>query len=77
MHDSYSLLDSGQGYKLEQFGPYVISRPCSQAVWERQLSSDIWDKAHAFFSREGQNKWTQQKRRHARNMADQSLEYNI
>ncbi len=61
MHDSYSLLDSGQGYKLEQFGPYVISRPCSQAVWERQLSSDIWDKAHAFFSREGQNKWTQQK----------------
>lgn len=62
-NDTYTLLDSGKGYKLEQFGPYVISRPCSQAVWEPQLSQETWNQAHAFFSREGQNKWTFQKER--------------
>lgn len=61
--DTYSLIDSGEGYKLEQFGPYMISRPCSQAVWKKQLPSEIWDNAHAFFSREGQTKWTLQKGR--------------
>ncbi len=59
--DTYSLMDSGRGFKLEQFGPYVLSRPCSQAVWEPQLPQAVWDKAHAFFSREGQNKWMEQK----------------
>lgn len=58
-HNTYSLLDSGRGYKLEQFGPYIISRPCSQAVWEPQLPQKVWDQAHASFSRESQNKWTQ------------------
>lgn len=56
--NTYYLIDSGNGYKLEQFGPYTISRPCSQAVWEPRLSQESWDNAHAFFSREGQNKWT-------------------
>lgn len=56
--DTYSLLDSGRGYKLEQFGSYTISRPCSQAVWEPQLPQKTWEQAHASFSRESQNKWT-------------------
>ena len=29
----YQLLDSGQQRKLEQFGAFVLQRPCSQAVW--------------------------------------------
>lgn len=57
-HSTYTLLDSGKGFKLEQFGPYILSRPCSQAVWQPQLPQESWNKAHAFFSREGQNKWT-------------------
>ena len=61
--DTYTLIDSGRGYKLEQFGPYTISRPCSQAVWNPQLSREIWEKAHASFSREGESKWTEQKGR--------------
>lgn len=61
MKDTYSLIDSGKGYKLEQFGPYIISRPCSQAVWEPCLPQKVWDNAHTYFSREGQNKWTHQK----------------
>lgn len=56
--DSYALLDSGAGRKLERFGPYVLSRPCSQAVWQPQLPEKEWNKAHAIFSRHEENKWT-------------------
>ncbi|WP_075883886.1 class I SAM-dependent methyltransferase [Candidatus Protochlamydia sp. W-9] len=55
---SYALIDSGNGRKLEQFGPYVLSRPCSQAVWKPQLSLAKWNEAQASFSRELENKWT-------------------
>lgn len=55
---SYALVDSGNGRKLERFGPYLISRPCSQAVWLPQLAKTEWDKAHAIFSRHEENKWT-------------------
>lgn len=55
----YTLIDSGEGRKLERFGPYLLSRPCSQAVWKRQLSDKEWDKADAIFSREQENKWTE------------------
>ncbi|WP_068471167.1 class I SAM-dependent methyltransferase [Candidatus Protochlamydia phocaeensis] len=59
---SYALIDSGEGRKLERFGPYLLSRPCSQAVWKPQLSMQEWNKADAFFSREQENKWTWLKR---------------
>ena len=55
--NSYFLIDSGEGRKLEQFGPYVIDRPCSQAVWRKQLSEDVWKSCDAFFTREGDNRW--------------------
>lgn len=55
----YTLVDSGKGRKLERFGPYLLSRPCSQAVWMPQASIEEWNKADAFFSREQENKWTQ------------------
>jgi 23S rRNA (cytosine1962-C5)-methyltransferase len=57
----YALVDSGKGRKLERFGPYLLSRPCSQAVWQPQLPEKEWDKADASFSREQENKWTQKK----------------
>lgn len=57
--NEYSLVDSGKGSKLERFGPYLFSRPCSQAVWLPQLSEKEWDKADATFSREQENRWTQ------------------
>lgn len=53
----YYLLDSGHGRKLERFGPYLLSRPCSQAVWAPQLPNAEWEKADASFSREQENKW--------------------
>lgn len=57
----YTLIDSGKGRKLERFGPYLLSRPCSQAVWQPQLSDKEWDKADATFSREQENKWTEKR----------------
>ena len=40
--NDYSLLDSGDGNKLERFGPYIFSRPEPQAIWKKNLSSKVW-----------------------------------
>ena len=34
----YSLIDSGNGRKLERFGPYLFSRPEPQVFWDQRLS---------------------------------------
>ena len=41
--NDYALLDSGDGDKLERFGPYVFSRPEPQAIWKKNLSSKVWN----------------------------------
>ncbi len=57
MNDLYELIDSGEGLKLERFGYYRLIRPCSQAMWSRQLSEEFWQQAEASFSRDGGNRW--------------------
>jgi 23S rRNA (cytosine1962-C5)-methyltransferase len=51
--DSYALLDSGEGMKLERFGTYVLARPDPEALWQKQLSPEAWAAADAAFSRKG------------------------
>ena len=47
----YEILDSGDGFKLERFGKYVLSRPEPKALWEPTLSEAEWKKlAHVRFS---------------------------
>ncbi|MFA6816111.1 MAG: class I SAM-dependent methyltransferase [Lentisphaeria bacterium] len=59
----YQLLDAGNGRKLEKFGPYVLDRPCAQAVWRQTRPLSFWQKADASFTREQKdNRWTFQKR---------------
>lgn len=54
----YQLLDSGNGEKLERFGPYILRRPCSQAVWKTQHPK-LWSKADASFQRNAESQeWT-------------------
>ncbi len=49
----YELLDSGNFSKLERFGSHILYRPEPQAVWDRSLSNEEWDrKASAIFSKE-------------------------
>ncbi len=46
---AYELLDSGDGRKLERYGPYIFSRPEAQALWKPALPSSQWKQAHASF----------------------------
>ena len=45
----YELLDTGDGLKLERFGPYTFIRPEVQAMWKQALPENEWEKAHATF----------------------------
>ncbi len=45
----YQLLDSGAGFRLEQWGPYRLSRPDPQSIWQPTLPVVEWDKADAKF----------------------------
>jgi 23S rRNA (cytosine1962-C5)-methyltransferase len=45
----YELLDSGDGQKLERYGPYRLLRPEPEAVWRRSLPESAWNKVHAVF----------------------------
>ena len=46
----YELLDSGNGEKLERFGPYVLIRPEPKALWEPSMGAAEWRKfAHVHF----------------------------
>lgn len=45
----YALLDSGDGAKLERFGPYRLVRPEPQAIWRRRLPAEQWGAADAIF----------------------------
>ncbi len=57
----YQLLDSGDGFKLERFGPYTLIRPEPLAAWPRALPRQCWDEAHAEFfasARGERGRWT-------------------
>jgi 23S rRNA (cytosine1962-C5)-methyltransferase len=54
--DEYGLLDSGEGYRLEQFNKFRISRPDPQCIWNRKLNKKEWDAADAEFKKDEANK---------------------
>ena len=49
----YSLLDSGNDEKLEQYGEFIFRRPDPQALWSKHFTDKDWSRAHASFAREG------------------------
>jgi 23S rRNA (cytosine1962-C5)-methyltransferase len=57
----YGLIDSGNGQKLEQYGDLRIIRPEAQAVWQKSLPDEQWQKADAIFTgdtdEEGLGRW--------------------
>lgn len=48
----YSLVDSGDGEKLEKFGNFLIVRPESQAIWPKR-DRGLWQKANIIFTKDG------------------------
>jgi 23S rRNA (cytosine1962-C5)-methyltransferase len=57
----FHLIDSGDGLKLEQYGPYRIVRPEAQALWPKTLPAHVWDNANAIFTgdtdEDGMGRW--------------------
>lgn len=47
----YELIDSGNGAKLERFGPYTLVRPETQAIWPPNLPPEVWQQADATFEK--------------------------
>lgn len=45
----YELLDTGDGQKLERYGPVVLRRPEPEAVWRPALPERAWKNIHAVF----------------------------
>lgn len=50
----YELLDSGDGQKLERYGPYSLARPEVQALWHPTLPPAAWQGAQAVFRPTGE-----------------------
>ncbi|WP_422570128.1 class I SAM-dependent methyltransferase [Antarcticirhabdus aurantiaca] len=59
--DTYALLDSGAGEKLERYGRLAIRRPENQAIWPRRLPDAEWEDVDAAFTgdtdEEGTGRW--------------------
>lgn len=45
----YELLDTGDGNRLEQWGPIRLKRPDPQVIWKPSLQAREWDAASAEF----------------------------
>lgn len=60
-NEDYALLDSGDGRKLERYGPYRIVRPEGQAIWRPALPDREWENVDAIFTgdtdEEGMGRW--------------------
>src|ERR1700761_1268894 len=50
----HAVLDSGNGRKLERYGPYRVVRPEPQCLWAPRLDDAAWAKAHAVFDPAGE-----------------------
>lgn len=51
--ESYKILDTGDGMKLELWGDYMLARPDPQTIWEKQAPA-LWEQAHATYIRSGE-----------------------
>ncbi|ANG66277.1 class I SAM-dependent methyltransferase [Chlamydia gallinacea] len=49
----YTLLDSGEGKKLESFGPITLIRPSYAAIWPKSFPN-LWEGANAEYRRRGE-----------------------
>lgn len=54
----YQLLDTGDGYRLEQWANIRLKRPDPQIIWEPSLPGSEWENIHAEFQGSGERgKW--------------------
>jgi len=46
---NYTLLDSGDGERLERFGSTTLVRPSSLALWRKARPKELWQQAQAHY----------------------------
>ncbi len=51
----HALVDSGEGAKLERYGPFSVVRPEPQCFWPRRLPPERWTEADAVFDPQPQD----------------------
>jgi len=72
----FQLLDSGNGYKLEKWGSYILIRPETVAIWQPRQSMKEWkNKAHAIFEYNNKRTGTWKKLKKMPN--DWTISYDI
>lgn len=58
----YQLLDTGHGFRLEQWSSIRLKRPDPQVIWSPTLPPSEWNDIHAEFIPSGEKgKWVQKK----------------
>lgn len=59
----YTLLDTGDGYRLERFGQFSLVRPDPQIIWSKSLPESEWQQADATFvkQKDGKEGWKTKK----------------
>ena len=58
MQNTYSLLDFGQGRRLEQWGAYRLIRPDPTTLGAAAMKPDLWESADAVYEGEkGKGEW--------------------
>lgn len=57
--DDYEYLDSGDGWRLERFGRWVLKRPSPAAIWRPSAPPALWTGAHGTYERDrsGDGEW--------------------
>lgn len=50
----FSLLDTGDGYRLEQWGKIRLARPDPQIIWKKHLPENEWNAVDAIFEGSGE-----------------------
>jgi 23S rRNA (cytosine1962-C5)-methyltransferase len=72
--ESYTLLDSGKGRKLERFGNHVVIRPEPRAIWKPVLAPNQWGQSIAEYKEMSHKKWGWEKSPKAKDNWD--INYN-
>ncbi len=58
----YELLDTGDGFRLEQWGSIRLKRPDPQIIWPRSQPGALWSDIHAEYIPSGERgKWVHKK----------------
>ncbi len=77
--DDYSLIDCGDGEKLERWGDYFLVRPEPQAIWSSDRKNPRWQKYDALYSRSktGGGSWNNRSLPASWTISYKSLTFNI